>query len=119
MQRFRYFTTLAFNRDITVDGARHYLKQLHARLEAMPEFWEKLVPSGDVDTQKISRLGILPKYNTKQLTPDSFIVSSEFSSLPSHHGSLAGISAPDEAQIGDVTGSGFGRAAPRAGAAPP
>ncbi len=133
LQDFRYFTTLAFNRDMTEHGARHYLRQFHARLdrmtlgpdwakkdphnerlfsfsflenpltnlhfhmlwrspqheakltEAMPEFWEKLVPSGDVDTQRISRLGILPEYNTKQLTPDSFIMSAEFSSQPSHH----------------------------------
>ena len=130
---FRHFTTLVFNRDITADGARHFLRQFHARLdrmalganwakkdpingrllsisfienpltnlhfhmlwrspqheaklvEAMPGIWEKLVPSGDVDTQLISYLGKLNKYVTKQLTPDSYILSSEFSSQTSHH----------------------------------
>ena len=130
---FRYFTTLVFNRDITEHGARHYLRQLHARLdrmalktdwakkdliterllsisfienpktnlhfhmlwrspqheaklvEAMPGIWEKLVPSGNVDTKPITYLGNLNKYVTKQLTPDSYILSTEFSSQPSHH----------------------------------
>jgi len=133
LQDFRYFTTLAFNRDITEHGARYYLGKFHARLdrktlgpdwakkdlhnerlfsisfienpetnlhfhmlwrspqheakltEAMPEFWEELVPPGDVDTQPISYLGNLNKYVTKQLTPDSYILSSQFGSRPSHH----------------------------------
>jgi len=134
LQGFRYFTTLAFNRDITANGARHYLKLLHARLDrkalgrnwakkdphderllsisfiehpltnlhfhmlwrapqheamllgAMPGIWEKLVPSGDVKTLPISKIDKLSWYCTKQLTPDSYILSTEFSSLPSHHG---------------------------------
>ena len=134
MQDFKYFTTLVFNDyDITVNGARHYLKELHARLdrktlgpdwakmdpvyerlfsisfiehpqtnlhfhtlwrspqhearliEAMPAFWGKLVPSGNVDTQPISTINKLSWYCTKQLTPDSYILSSVFSSLPSRH----------------------------------
>lgn len=129
----RHFSTLAFNRYMTVDDARDHLRELHARLdrmtlgpdwakkdphnerlfsisfienpetnlhfhmlwrspqheakltEAMPEFWEELVPSGDVDTQPISYLGNLNKYVTKQLKPDSYILSSQFGSRPSHH----------------------------------
>jgi hypothetical protein len=129
----RHFSTLAFNRYMTVDDARDHLRELHARLdrmtlgpdwakkdphnerlfsisfienpetnlhfhmlwrspqheakltEAMPEFWEELVPPGDVDTQPISYLGNLNKYVTKQLTPDSYTLSSQFGSRPSHH----------------------------------
>ena len=134
LQDFKYFTTLVFNRDITVNGARHFLREFHARLdrktlksdwakmdpiyerlfsisfiehpltnlhfhtlwrspqheakliEAMPAFWEKLVPSGNVKTLPIWEIKGLSWYCTKQLTPDSYILSTEFSSLPSHHG---------------------------------
>ena len=133
LQGFRYFTTLAFNRDITVDGARYYLRQLHARLDrkalgrnwakkdphnerllsisfiehpltnlhfhmlwrapqheammikAMPGIWKRLFKSGDIKTLPISKINKLSWYCTKQLTPDSYILSTEFSSLPSHH----------------------------------
>ena len=54
-------------------------------IEAMPRFWEKLVPSGNVDTQAIWKIDKLSWYCTKQLTPDSYILSTEFSSKPSHH----------------------------------
>ena len=133
LQDFKYFTTLVFNRDITEHGARHYLRQLHARLdrmtlgpdwakkdpinerlfsisfienqltnlhfhtlwrspqheaklvEAMPGIWEKLMPSGNVKTLLLSKNINRSWYSTKQLTPDSYILSSEFSSLSSHH----------------------------------
>jgi hypothetical protein len=134
LQDFRYFTTLVFNRDITANGARHFLRELHARLdrkalgrnwarkdphnerllsisfiehpltnlhfhmlwrapqhetmliEAMPGIWKKLFKSGDVDTKPILKIDKLSWYCTKELTPDSYILSTEFSSQPSHHG---------------------------------
>jgi hypothetical protein len=134
LQDFRHFTTLVFNRDITANGARHFLRELHARLdrktlgtdwakmdpiterlfsisfmehptsnlhwhmlwrstqheaelkEAMPAFWEKLVPSGNVKTLPIWEINGLSWYNTKELTLDSYIPSSVFSSIPSRHG---------------------------------
>ena len=134
LQGFRYFTTLVFNDyDITREGARHYLKQLHARLdrkalntnwakrdpiterlfsisfiehpltnlhfhmlwrapqheamliEAMPGIWKKLFKSGNVKTLPISNINKLSWYCTKQLTPDSYILSTEFSLQKSHH----------------------------------
>ena len=50
-------------------------------IDKMPGFWEKLVPAGNVDTQPISNIDPLTFYCTKQLRQDSYILSSEFSSV--------------------------------------
>ena len=55
-------------------------------VEAMPGIWKKLFKSGNVITLPILKIDKLSWYCTKELTDDSYILSTEFSSLPSHHG---------------------------------
>ncbi len=54
-------------------------------IEALPGLWKRTVKSGDAQNRAIEPDDNIFWYDTKELTDDSFILSTEFSSIPSHH----------------------------------
>ncbi len=53
--------------------------------EAMPAIWKEVVKSGKAENRAIGPDDHIYWYDTKELTDDSYILSTEFSSIPSHH----------------------------------
>ena len=56
-------------------------------IEAMPAIWKEVVPSGKAKNRAIEPDDHVYWYDTKELTDDSYILSTEFSSISSHHAS--------------------------------
>jgi hypothetical protein len=54
-------------------------------IEAMPGLWKSTVKSGKAENRAIGPDDRIFWYDTKELTDDSYILSTEFSSIPSHH----------------------------------